>query len=158
MEEKPQIVQGFDRNIVFTDIKNKFIKEYEDTEETKYDGDLNFTEIITKLKKERATEYNPWFYVGVALINLYHRKIFTRGQLMDIYDLFSSKSDGYSSDGVIKMLDIIIRTINNHIFEGDGFVVFLTIFFKAVQQILNAIALTIKSRDVDIINIDQTPP
>ncbi len=38
----------------------KFNKEYEDTEETEYDGELNFTEIITKLKKERATEYNPW--------------------------------------------------------------------------------------------------
>ena len=91
----------------------KFNKEYEDTEETKYDGDLNFNEIITKLKKERATEYNPWFYVGVALINLHHRKIFTRGQLLDLYDLFSAKSDNYSSDGVVKMLDINISRFND---------------------------------------------
>jgi hypothetical protein len=93
-------------------VEIKFNKEFEDTEETKYDGNLNFTEIITKLKKERATEYNPWFYVGVALINLYHRKIFTRGQLMDIYDLFSAKSVDYSPDGVVKMLDINIPRFN----------------------------------------------
>ena len=38
-----------------------------------YDGKLNFHEIISKLSKEQATEYNDWFYIGVAPINLYYR-------------------------------------------------------------------------------------
>lgn len=99
--------------LIKADIKEPTIKkEYEDEEDIKYDGNLNFTEIMTKLNKDRATDYNSWFYVGVSLINLYHRKIFTRGQLYDIYDLFSSKADNYDADGVYKMLDTNIGRFN----------------------------------------------
>ncbi len=31
--------------------------------DTSYDGKLNFNEIISKLSKERATNYNDWFYI-----------------------------------------------------------------------------------------------
>ncbi len=70
-----------------------------------YDGKLNFHEIVSKLSKERATECNDWFYIGVALINLYYRKIITRGQIYDLFDLFSSKADNYDADSVIKIIE-----------------------------------------------------
>ena len=87
-----------------------------DGPEPAYEGNLNFMEIMTKLGKERASDFNQWVYVGIALINLHHRKIFTRGQLYDIYDLFSSKADNYSQDGVFKMLDTNIPR-----FDGKGY-------------------------------------
>ena len=75
-----------------------------DNTDTSYDGKLNFNEIISKLSKERATNYNDWFYIGVALINLYYRKIITRGQIYDLFDLFSSKADNYDADSVNKVV------------------------------------------------------
>ena len=84
----------------------------EDIDDTQYDGNLNFTEIISKLKKERATEYDDWKDVGFAFINLFYRKIITRGQLYDLFDLFSSKADNYDTDGAIKFLDTNIPRLN----------------------------------------------
>ncbi len=43
--------------------------------ETACDGKLNFLEIKSKLRKQRVSSYNDWFYIGVVLINLYYRKI-----------------------------------------------------------------------------------
>lgn len=87
-----------------------------DDAETTYDGKLNFNEIITHLSKDRATSYNDWFYIGVALINLYYRKIITRGQIYDMFDLFSSKADNYDADSVIKVIDTNINR-----FDGKGY-------------------------------------
>lgn len=87
-----------------------------DETELTYEGNLNFTEIILKLSKERATEYNNWFYVIVSLINLYYRKIITRGQVYDLADLFSSKADNYDNNGVIKVIDTNISR-----FDGKGY-------------------------------------
>ena len=75
-------------------------------------NNLNFTEIMTKLSKERATKYEDWLYIGVSLINLNHRKIITRGKLYDLFDLFSSKADNYSADGVNKFLETNIPRFN----------------------------------------------
>jgi hypothetical protein len=83
---------------------------------TTYDGKFNFNEIISKLSKDRASTYNDWFYVGVALINLYYRKIITRGQIYDMFDLFSSKADNYDADSVIKVIDTNINR-----FDGKGY-------------------------------------
>ena len=95
----------------------KFIANLcDDENETTYDGNLDFSEIITKLSKERATEYNTWFYVGVSLINLFYRKIITRGQVYDIFDLFSAKADNYCPDDVAKVLDV-----NFPRFNGKGY-------------------------------------
>lgn len=85
-------------------------------DETTNECNLNFEEIITKLSKERATTYNEWFYVGVALINLFHRKIISRGQVYDIFNLFSSKSDEYDENGVYKTIDANIER-----FDGKGY-------------------------------------
>ena len=90
----------------------KYDSNLVDTDEKPYDGKLNFNEIITKLSKKRATEYNDWFYIGVSLINLYYRKIISRGQIYDLFDLFSSKADNYDADGVIKNIDINISRFN----------------------------------------------
>jgi len=87
-----------------------------DDTKTEYDGNLNFNEIITKLSKERATNYNDWFYIIVALINLYYRKIITRGQVYDLADVFSSKADNYDGDGVVKVID---NNVNR--FDGKGY-------------------------------------
>ncbi len=57
-----------------------------DDNEISNESNLNFTEIITKLSKERATEFNDWKDFGIALINLNHRKIISRGQLCDLFD------------------------------------------------------------------------
>ena len=81
-----------------------------------YNGDLNFTEIITKFSKERATNYGTWIFVGIALINLFHRKILTRGQVYDIFDLFSRKSDDYDANGVSNVIDTNISR-----FDGKGY-------------------------------------
>lgn len=81
-----------------------------------YNGDLNFTEIITKLSKERATDYESWIYVGIALINLFHRKIITRGQVYDLFDLFSSKSLDYDANGASNAIDINLPR-----FDGKGY-------------------------------------
>jgi hypothetical protein len=94
----------------------KFNDDLCDNAETSYDGKLNFNEIITKLSKDRATTYNDWFYIGVALINLYYRKIITRGQIYDMFDLFSSKADNYDADSVIKAIDTNINR-----FDGKGY-------------------------------------
>jgi hypothetical protein len=90
----------------------KFNDDLCDNAETSYDGKLNFNEIITKLSKDRATTYNDWFYIGVALINLYYRKIITRGQIYDMFDLFSSKADNYDADSVINAIDTNINRFN----------------------------------------------
>ena len=82
----------------------------------KYDGDLNFLEILINLSKERATEYNSWFYVIVALINLYHRKIISSGQIFLLADTFSLKADNYDGDGVVKVIDTNISR-----FDGKGY-------------------------------------
>ena len=87
-----------------------------DDNKIEYDGKLKFTEIITKLSKNRATEYNDWFYIIVSLINLYYRKIITRGQVYDLADLFSSKADNYDCDGVVKIIDTNISR-----FDGKGY-------------------------------------
>lgn len=84
----------------------------DDDNETSYDGKLDFAAIVSKLSKERATEYNTWFYVGVSLINLFYRKIITRGQVYDLFDIFSSKADNYSPEGAAKVLDINIPRFN----------------------------------------------
>jgi hypothetical protein len=84
------------------------IKNLCDEEESVYNGNLNFTEIMTKLNKARATEFNDWRDIGFALINLNYRKIISRGQLYDLFDLFSLKADVYDANGVIKFLDINI--------------------------------------------------
>ena len=87
-----------------------------DDAENSNESNLNFTEIMTKLSKERATNYNDWMFIGIALINLNHRKIITRGQLYDLFDLFSSKTDNYDADGVNKFLEINIPR-----FDGKGY-------------------------------------
>jgi hypothetical protein len=87
-----------------------------DNTETTYDGKLNFNEIISKLSKERATNYNDWFYIGVSLINLSYRKIIKRGQIYDLFDLFSSKADNYDADSVNKVIDT-----NMNRFDGKGY-------------------------------------
>jgi uncharacterized protein (DUF2147 family) len=71
---------------------------------------------MQKLSKERATTYNDWFYVGVACINLFHRKILTRGMVYDLFDTFSSKADNYDADGVSKVIDTNISR-----FDGKGY-------------------------------------
>ena len=96
--------------------KIKFNDDLCDNTETSYDGKLNFNEIITKLSKERSSNYNDWFYIGVALINLYYRKIITRGQIYDLFDIFSSKADNYDADSVIKVIDTNINR-----FDGKGY-------------------------------------
>ena len=90
----------------------KFNDDLCDNAETSYDGKLNFNEIITKLSKDRASTYNDWFYIGVALINLYYRKIITRGQIYDLFDLFSSKADNYDADSVNQVIDTNISRFN----------------------------------------------
>ena len=67
---------------------------------------------MTELSKERATKHEYWLYIGVSLINLNHRKIITRRQLYDLFDLFSSKADNYDADGVIKFLETNISRFN----------------------------------------------
>jgi hypothetical protein len=94
----------------------KFNDDLCENAETTYDGNLNLNEIVAKLSKDRATNYNDWFYVGVALINLYYRKIITRGQIYDMFDLFSSKADNYDADSVIKVIDTNISR-----FDGKGY-------------------------------------
>lgn len=97
--------------------KEKFIQSLcDDDNQTLYDGKLNFGEIVIKLSKERATDYDPWFYVGVSLINLFYRKIITKAQVYEYFDIFSAKSDTYSADGVVKILDI-----NFPRFNGKGY-------------------------------------
>ncbi len=77
---------------------------------------MNFNEILTKLSKDRASTYNNWFYIGVALMNLYYSKIITRGQIYDIFDLFSSKADNYDANSAIKVIDTNINR-----FDGKGY-------------------------------------
>jgi hypothetical protein len=50
------------------------------------------------------------------LINLYYRKIITRGQIYDMFDLFTSKANNYNVDSVIKVVDTNINR-----FDGKGF-------------------------------------
>lgn len=92
--------------------KPKFKVELFDVVETTYDGSLNFTEIMTKLSKVRATDYSDWFYVIVSLINLFYRKIISKGQVYDLADLFSSKAENYDADGVYKVIDTNLSRFN----------------------------------------------
>ena len=94
----------------------KFSSVLCDSDEIAYDGKLNFNEIMTKLSKQRATDYSDWFYVIFANINLFHRKIISRGQVYDLSDLFSSKADTYDADGVCKVIDT-----NMSRFNGKGY-------------------------------------
>ena len=87
-----------------------------DDNEPAYEGTLNFAEIMNHLSKERATTYNDWFYIGVSLINLYYRKILTRGMVYDLFDSFSSKADNYDTNGVYKVIDSNIAR-----FDGKGY-------------------------------------
>jgi hypothetical protein len=87
-----------------------------DDNESAYEGTLNFAEIMNHLSKERATTYNDWFYIGVSLINLYYRKILTRGMVYDLFDSFSSKADNYDTNGVYKVIDSNIAR-----FDGKGY-------------------------------------
>lgn len=97
--------------------KEEFVASLcDDDNETVYDGTLNFGEIVVKLSKARATDYHPWFYVGVSLINLFYRKIVTKAQVYDLFDIFSAKADSYNADDVIKVLDI-----NFPRFNGKGY-------------------------------------
>jgi len=50
------------------------------------------------------------------LINLFYRKIITKAQVYEYFDIFSAKSDTYSADGVVKILDI-----NFPRFNGKGY-------------------------------------
>jgi len=88
----------------------------EDIDDSQYDGKLNFTEIMTKLSKERATEFSDWKDIGIALINLNHRKIISRGQLYDLFDLFSLKADNYDVKGVNNFIETNIPR-----FDGKGY-------------------------------------
>jgi len=92
--------------------KPQFKAELFDVVETTYDGSLNFTEIMTKLSKDRATDYGDWFYVIVSLINLFYRKIISKGQVYDLADFFSSKADNYDADGVYKVIDTNLSRFN----------------------------------------------
>ena len=97
--------------------KEEFVASLcDDDNEIVYDGTLNFGELVVKLSKARATEYYPWFYVGVSLINLFHRKIVTKAQVYDLFDIFSAKADSYNADDVVKVLDI-----NFPRFNGKGY-------------------------------------
>lgn len=97
--------------------KEEFVANLcDDDNETVYDGTLNFGEIVVKLSKARATDYHSWFYVGVSLINLFYRKIVTKAQVYDLFDIFSAKADSYNADEVIKVLDI-----NFPRFNGKGY-------------------------------------
>ena len=87
-----------------------------DDDNSSYNGNLNFTEIMTKLSKERATEFSDWKDIGIALINLNHRKIISRGQLYDLFDLFSLKADNYDVKGVNKFIETNIPR-----FDGKGY-------------------------------------
>ena len=90
----------------------EFISALYDDAESPKECNLNFAEIMKKLSKERASDYQKWLYVGISLINLNHRKIISRGQLYDLFDLFSSKADYYDADGVCKILEINIPRFN----------------------------------------------
>jgi hypothetical protein len=94
----------------------KFQNDLCDNAETSHDGKLNFTEIISKLSKEQATSYSDWFYVGVSLINLYCRKTIKRGEIYNLFDLFSCKEDNYDADSVNMVIDT-----NIHRFDGKGY-------------------------------------
>ena len=71
---------------------------------------------MTKLSKTRANDYRTLIYICIILINLYHRKIITRGQIYDLFDVFSSKADSYDPSGVEKAIDT-----NISIFDGKGY-------------------------------------
>jgi hypothetical protein len=73
----------------------KFNEELFDNAETSYDGKLNFNEIITKLSNKRADDNNDWIAILITLINLSNRKIISKGQVYDIFNTFSSKSEKY---------------------------------------------------------------
>lgn len=77
---------------------------------------LNFDELITKYSKQRATDYETWQPMGFALINLYHRKIISKGKLQDLFDTFSSKADNYNDEGVSKFLKINTKRL-----DGKGY-------------------------------------
>jgi hypothetical protein len=86
--------------------------DLDDDIETPYEGNLNFAEIMTKYTKDRATEHKTWLNIGIALINLHHRKIIKRAQLYELFDLFSAKADNYKDDDIYKFLDYNIPRFN----------------------------------------------
>ena len=67
---------------------------------------------MTTLCKARVTNYNDWFYVIVSLINIFYRKIISKGQVYDLADLIGSKAHNYDADGVHKAIDINIPKFN----------------------------------------------
>ncbi len=100
------------------DVKEEIEFNYDlcDNTETTYDGKLNFNKIISKFSKERAWNYNDWFYIDVSLINLYYCKIITRWQIYNLFDLFSVKADNYDADSVINVINTNIDR-----FDGKGY-------------------------------------
>jgi len=98
------------------DLLTKINKMLFDDETSTCECKFNFNEIMTKLSKKRASVYKDWFYICVSLINLFHRKIITRGQIYDLFDLFSSKADNYNADSVSKVIDTHISR-----FDGKGY-------------------------------------
>ena len=91
---------------------NETPKEEEEKSQT-FNNDLNFTEIITKLKPERAVKFEDWKNFGMVFINLYHREIISKGQAYDLFHLFSSKAENeYDKKGVDKFIDINISRLN----------------------------------------------
>ena len=98
---------------VMSDIIDDFDEKYCDEDTT---TDLDLDEIMTKLSKQRACDFNTWRDIGFALINLYHRKIISKGKLNDLFDMFSSKADNYDEDGVTKFLKTNIKRL-----DGKGY-------------------------------------
>jgi hypothetical protein len=100
-------------NVVIPKTMNDFDEKYCDEDTT---TDLDLDEICTKFSKKRACDYDTWRDIGFALINLFHRKIITKGKLNDLFDVFSSKADNYDEDGVIKFLKTNIKRL-----DGKGY-------------------------------------
>ncbi len=51
----------------------------------------------------------------MALIDLYHRKIITRGKLYDLVDLFSSIVDNYDADRLLNALNYKIPRFDGEV-------------------------------------------
>ena len=90
----------------------KFDSKLNDDISKPNDCSIDFSTMMTKFSEKRATDYNDWIYPIIALINLCHRKIISRGQVYDLADLFSKISPSYDPDGVIKTIDDNINRFN----------------------------------------------
>ena len=56
---------------------------------------------MTKLSKERATDFADWTDIGNAHINLNHSNIILQGQVQDLFDLLNLTADNYDVKGVM---------------------------------------------------------